>query len=193
MAEKIDVASYIATSAGIIAGLSTMQSEILKAADLWTEALSRGGKILFCGNGGSAADAEHLAAELMGRFLIERDPMPALALTVNSSAATAIANDYGYHHIFARQLRAFAKTGDVLVGLSTSGNSRNVLDAFVAARTMGVATVALTGAGGGQLAPLSDVLLAVNDARTCHIQEGHIVLGHLICAIVEQRLCSPRP
>ena len=193
MAEKIDVASYIATSASLIGGLNALQSEILKAAQLWVEALSRGGKILFCGNGGSAADAEHLAAELMGRFLIERDPMPALALTVNSSASTAIANDYGFNHIFARQLRSVARAGDVLVGLSTSGNSGNVINAFVAARAMSVATVALTGAGGGQLAPLADVLLAVPDHRTNHIQEAHIVLGHLICAIVEQRLCSPRP
>jgi len=193
LAEKIDVASYIATSASLIGGLNALQSEILKAAQLWVEALSRGGKILFCGNGGSAADAEHLAAELMGRFLIERDPMPALALTVNSSASTAIANDYGFNHIFARQLRSVARAGDVLVGLSTSGNSGNVINAFVAARAMSVATVALTGAGGGQLAPLADVLLAVPDHRTNHIQEAHIVLGHLICAIVEQRLCSPRP
>jgi len=193
VAEKIDVASYIATSAALIGGLNTMQPEILKAAQLWIDSLRCGGKILFCGNGGSAADAEHLTAELMGRFLIERDPMPALALTVNSSAATAIANDYGFNHVFARQLRAVARAGDVLVGLSTSGNSRNVIDAFIAARAMGVATIALTGAGGGQLAPLTDVLLAVADHRTNHIQEAHIVLGHLICAIVEQQLCSSRP
>lgn len=160
---------------------------------MWISALSNGGRVFFCGNGGSAADAQHLAAELMGRFLINREPMAAVSLTVDTSALTAIGNDYGYDKVFSRQLRGLARPGDVLVGLSTSGNSANVVGALEAARGMGVKTIGLTGRGGGRMASLSDVLIAVDHDRTNHIQEAHIVIGHMICAFVEAKLCSAKP
>ena len=128
----------------------------------------------------------------MGRFLFDRDPMPALSLTVDTSALTSIGNDYGYENVFARQLRGIGQKGDVLVGMSTSGNSGNVLRAFETAREMGIVTIGLTGEGGGRMAPLSDILIAVPHVRTNHIQEGHTAIGHLICALVESTLCSPK-
>lgn len=160
---------------------------------MWIASLSVGGKVIFCGNGGSAADAQHLAAELMGRFLIDREPMAAISLTVDTSALTAIGNDYGYDKVFSRQLRGLARPDDVLVGLSTSGNSENIVSAFEAARNMGVKTIGLTGRGGGRMASLSDLLIAVDDDRTSHIQEAHIVIGHMLCAFVEDALCFVRP
>lgn len=184
------ITAYVDQTQAVIATVTLLAGEIGQAADLWIETLRAGGKVLFCGNGGSAADAQHLSAELMGRFLIDREPMAALSLTVDTSALTAIGNDYGYETVFSRQLRGIGREGDVLVGLSTSGNSANIVRAFESARAMGIRTVALTGRGGGAMAPLSDVLIAVPDVRTNHIQEAHITIGHLICAIVEAALCS---
>lgn len=171
--------------------LNGISDVVSSSADAWISAISKGRKVIFCGNGGSAADAQHLAAELMGRFLFDRDPMPALSLTVDTSALTAIGNDYGYENVFSRQLRGIGQAGDVLVGLSTSGNSRNVVKAFEVAREMGIVTIALTGEKGGLMEPLSDILISVPHGRTNHIQEAHIAVGHLICAIVERELCSP--
>ncbi len=147
-----------------------------------------GGKVLFCGNGGSAADAQHLAAELSGRFYYDRPPLSAEALHVNTSYLTAVANDYSYHEIFARLLRGAGKKGDVLIGLSTSGNSPNIIRAFEVAREMGITTVALTGETGGKMKPLSDFLLNVPSSDTPRIQESHIMLGHIICEHVESTL-----
>lgn len=187
------IAAYFAETERLMKRLPEISDGVSRAADAWIDALSAGRKVIFCGNGGSAADAQHLAAELMGRFLFDRDPMPALSLTVDTSALTAIGNDYGYENVFSRQLRGIGQAGDVLVGMSTSGNSRNVVQAFEVARQMGILTIGLTGDKGGQMEPLSDILIAVPHGQTNHIQEAHIAVGHLICAIVEKTLCSPKP
>lgn len=150
-------------------------------------ALARGGKLLFCGNGGSAADAQHLAAEFVNRFELERPPLPALALTTDTSVLTAIGNDYGYDQVFAKQVSALAVPGDVLVGISTSGNSPNVLAAMRAAREKGCATVGLAGRNGG-LVPLCDFALLVPHDRTPLIQEIHIAVGHLLCRLTDYYL-----
>ena len=158
---------------------------IVAAAGLMTDGLRAGGKVLFCGNGGSAADSQHLAAELTGRYLRDRAPLAAVALTVDGSALTAIANDYSYDEVFARQVRGLGRPGDVLVGISTSGNSRNVVAALEAARAIGLATIGLTGAGGGRMKDLCDVCLCVPSTDTPRIQEMHIAAGHMLCELVE--------
>jgi D-sedoheptulose 7-phosphate isomerase len=158
------------------------------AADALVSAYRAGHKALFFGNGGSAADAQHLAAEFVGRYLRQRDPLPALALHANTSAVTAIANDYGYEQVFARQLQAFAAPGDVAVAVSTSGNSPSVIEAVHCARRLGLFTVALTGASGGRLRGLVDALIAVPSDETPRIQECHILVGHALCDAVEQAL-----
>lgn len=186
-----NICAYFAESARLLGHLGSIAADVRRAADTWINALSRGGKVMFCGNGGSAADSQHLAAELMGRFLSDRAPLPALALTVDTSALTAIGNDYGYEHVFARQVRGIGRKGDVLVGLSTSGNSANVVRAFEAARQMGITGVAFTGASGGALSALADVLLAVPHDQTSHIQEAHMAIGHVMCGIAEAALCPP--
>ncbi len=158
---------------------------IVKIAKLWIDALNKGNKVIFCGNGGSAADSQHLAAELMGRYKIDRNPMPALSLTTDTSALTAIGNDYGYEHVFSRPLRGIGNTGDVLVGISTSGNSKNIINAFGVAKEKGIATVAFTGEKGGEMKKIADVALNVPSNITNNIQEMHIACGHMICGIVE--------
>ena len=162
---------------------------ISAAADLIVAALQSGGKILLCGNGGSAADAQHLAAEFMGRYLKDRVPLPALALTVDTSALTAIANDYAFEDVFARQLRGIGRRGDLLIGISTSGNSKNVIKAIEAAKAMGIGTLALTGGSGGRLTAAADLAICVPATRTNEIQEMHIAIGHILCGIVEDTLC----
>ncbi|WP_298704489.1 D-sedoheptulose 7-phosphate isomerase [uncultured Veillonella sp.] len=149
-------------------------------------ALSNGNKILFCGNGGSAADSQHLAAELVGRFQKERLSLPAIALTTDTSILTAVGNDYGYDEIFKRQVAGLGRTGDVLIGISTSGNSGNVVKAVELARTMGLHTVAFTGEGGGKLRELCDITMAVPSTVTARIQEMHIMIGHIICELIEE-------
>jgi D-sedoheptulose 7-phosphate isomerase len=158
---------------------------VVAAARLIERCLRAGGKVMFCGNGGSAADAQHLAAELMGRFLADRAPMASVALTVDSSALTAIGNDYGFDQVFARQVRGLGRAGDVLVGISTSGNSANVVAAFEVARDLGVHIIALTGGGGGTMATLADLLINAPSLSTPRIQELHIAIGHTICELVE--------
>ena len=147
-----------------------------------------GGKVLFCGNGGSAADAQHLAAELSGRFYFDRHPLFAEALHVNSSYVTAVANDYGFDEVFARLVMAMGSKDDVLVGLTTSGNSTNILRAFTEANSLGMITVGLTGETGGQLAEKCTYLLNIPTTDTPRIQEVHIMLGHIICELVEEKL-----
>ena len=161
-----------------------------KAADALISAYGAGHKAIFFGNGGSAADAQHLAAEFVGRYLRERSPLPALALNANSSAVTAISNDYGYAEVFARQLEALAVSGDVAVGISTSGNSPNVVQAMRTARKLGLVTIALTGASGGALRDLVDVLIAAPTEETPRIQECHILIGHALCDAVEQAITA---
>ena len=162
------------------------------AADALISAYLAGHKAIFFGNGGSAADAQHLAAEFLGRYLREREPMPALALNANSSAVTAIGNDFGYEHVFSRQLAALAAPGDIAIGISTSGNSPNVLEALQAAKRLGMFTIALTGASGGAAGEISDVLIAAPSAETPRIQECHILIGHSLCDAVEQAVTAHR-
>ena len=151
-----------------------------------TECLKAGGKILWCGNGGSAADAQHLAAELMGRFKRERAPLPAIALTTDTSLLTAVGNDYGYQHVFSRQVRGLMTAKDVLVGLSTSGNSPNVVEAIAAAKAIGGFTVGFLGNEGGKLKAECDISLVVPHADTARIQEIHIMAGHILCDLIER-------
>jgi D-sedoheptulose 7-phosphate isomerase len=186
------VGSYLAETIALLHATTQLEADILRAVEAWKAALTQGRKVIFCGNGGSAADAQHLAAELMGRFLFDREPMAAVSLTVDTSALTAIGNDYGFAHVFSRQLRGIGCADDVLLGMSTSGNSENVFNAFKVARSMGITTIGLTGAGGGKMAELSDILIAVPHSQTNHIQEAHIAIGHMICAMVENDLCSPK-
>lgn len=150
--------------------------------------LAAGGKILFCGNGGSAADAQHLAAEFVNRYVMDRPPLPAIALTTDSSALTAIANDFSFEQIFSKQVRALGRPGDVLVGISTSGKSPNITEALRAALDNGMVTVGLTGEGGGTMVGQCHHLLMVPDTRTPLIQEVHAAIGHLLCALVDYYL-----
>jgi len=163
-------------------------SRIETAAEIITTSLRNGGKIHFCGNGGSAADAQHLAAELSGRFYFDRPPLNAEALHCNTSYLTAVGNDYGYDLIFSRLLRGTAKAGDVIVGISTSGNSKNILKAFEVAKEMGVKIVAMTGETGGKMKDFADILLNVPSTDTPRIQESHIMIGHIICELVETEM-----
>lgn len=183
---------YLSKTIALLQATAALEPEILQAAEAWKEAICTGRKVIFCGNGGSAADAQHLAAELMGRFLSDREPMAAVSLTVDTSALTAIGNDYGFANVFSRQLQGIGVSGDVIFGMSTSGSSENVVKAFMVARQMGVRTIALTGFGGGEMAQFSDILIAVPETKTNHIQEAHIAIGHMICAIVEHDLCSTK-
>jgi D-sedoheptulose 7-phosphate isomerase len=162
------------------------QQELLVAiAEKMSTALRGGHKILWCGNGGSAADSQHLAAEIVGRFRRNRKGWPSIALTTDTSVLTAVANDFGYDTVFARQVEALAAPGDVLVGISTSGNSRSVLAAFEEARSQSVITVGFTGDGGGKMAALADYLFAVPSRDTARIQETHILAGHMLCDWIE--------
>ena len=181
----------------------SVKSELLKdvayleavsaAASAISQAIQRGNKVLFFGNGGSAADAQHLAAELVGRFLQEGRALPAIALTTNTSVLTAIANDYSYEFVFARQLEALGTRGDVAMGITTSGNSPNILKAMESASAKGLVTIGLTGASGGKLRPLVTHCLCIPSDDTPRIQECHILSGHILCEIIESqcRLCEP--
>jgi D-sedoheptulose 7-phosphate isomerase len=164
---------------------------VAHAAMQIVKAFRAGGKVLFCGNGGSAADAQHLAAEFTGRYLKERRALPALALHANTSAVTAIGNDYGFDMVFARQVEAFGSRGDVAVGISTSGNSPNVLRALEAAKVKSIYTVALTGASGGAMKKVADCTICIPSEETPRIQECHILTGHIICEIAEELLFAP--
>lgn len=161
---------------------------ISTAVDLCVDALKAGHKIWFAGNGGSAADAQHLAAELSGRFYFDRTPLPAEALHVNTSFLTAVANDYGYEKAYSRLLRGSAREGDVLVAISTSGNSKNILEAVEMAKTMKVKVIAFTGSTGGALRDRCDLLLNVPSDDTPRIQESHIMIGHILCENIEKEL-----
>jgi len=160
----------------------------LDAIKLVSQAFERGNKLLLLGNGGSAADAQHIAAEFVNRFIIDRPPLPAIALTTDTSILTSVANDSAFQDIFARQIKALGKEGDVVIGLSTSGNSPNVIRALEVAKEMGIKTVALTGNDGGMLARLADIPLVVSSSSTPRIQETHILVGHILCEMVEHQL-----
>lgn len=167
---------------------ATLLSTVQAAAAACIECLRSGGKILLAGNGGSAADAQHIAGELVSRFAFDRPGLPAIALTTDSSILTAIGNDYGYDMLFARQVQALGSSGDVFIGYSTSGKSPNILHAFKDARAKGLVCVGLTGSQGGAMQDLCDYLLVVPSIDTPKIQEGHLVLGHILCGLVEDAL-----
>lgn len=172
-----------------------LAAPIARAGALLAEALRAGGKVLACGNGGSAADAQHFAAELINRFEVERAPLAAVALTTDSSTLTSIANDYAYEQVFAKQLRGIGRRGDVLLAISTSGNSANVVEAMRAARELGVRVVAMTGNGGGRMAALlsaDDVHICVPHKRTARIQEVHLLALHCLCDAIDFRLSGSR-
>lgn len=163
-------------------------AQIGQFADLLTATFQQDGKVLFCGNGGSAGDAQHIAAELSGRFYKNRPPLYAEALHVNSSYLTAVANDFGYDEVYARMVQAAGRTGDVLVAISTSGNSPNILKAVEQARTAGMKVVGMTGDPGGKMRDLCDILINIPSSDTPRIQESHILVGHIICELVEAAL-----
>ena len=170
--------------------MAALSDVIAKAGDVMSSALASGGRVFFCGNGGSAADAQHLAAELSGRYLRDRRPLDGIALHCNTSAMTAIANDYAFDKIFARQLEAHGRQGDVLVAISTSGNSANVIEAAKEAHRLGMSVIGMTGADGGRMKELADILIAVPSAFTPRIQEMHIMAGHVMCEMVEDAVCQ---
>lgn len=178
--QSIDVKKLLLSDENIINILSSCVDEIVAA-------FKNGNKVLFCGNGGSAADAQHLAAEFSGRFYTDREALPAEALHVNTSYLTAVANDYSYDVVYSRIIKGIGKKGDVLVGLSTSGNSGNIVKAFETAREKGMKTIGFTGSTGGKIKELSDYLLNVPSNDTPRIQESHIMLGHIICQLVEEQ------
>jgi D-sedoheptulose 7-phosphate isomerase len=162
-----------------------------KVVDVIVTAFRNGNRVYFCGNGGSAADAQHLAAEFSGRFYTDRKALPAEALHCNTSYLTAVANDYGYDVVYSRMIDGIGEAGDVLVGLSTSGNSTNIIKAFEVAKEKKITTVAFTGLSGGQMKSISDHLINIPSTDTPRIQESHILLGHIICQLVEEKMYPP--
>lgn len=168
--------------------LGNFEVSIASFASILAEALTRGNNILWCGNGGSAADSQHLAAELVGRFRFDRRPLASIALSSDTSVLTCVANDFGYEKIFSRQVEAFGRKGDVLVAISTSGNSKNVLEAVSAAKSVGMTTVGLLGSTGGALHAMVDHSIRVPSSSTARIQEMHILVGHIVCDLVEIQL-----
>ena len=183
---KESIEQSIEVKSKILSDEKLMQS-IEDAVNIIVESLRNGGKIHFCGNGGSAADAQHLAAELSGRFYLDRDPLNAEALHCNSSYMTAVSNDFGYDFVYSRIMRASAKKGDVLVGISTSGNSRNIIEAYKTCKELGVNIISLTGETGGLMKDFGGILINVPSNDTPRIQESHIMIGHIICELVERR------
>jgi D-sedoheptulose 7-phosphate isomerase len=186
-----DIAGSLSHSARVLADMAVdgpLCAAAARAASLTAQALRAGHKLLLCGNGGSAAEAQHWAAELVGRFLQDRPALAAIALATDGSALTCIGNDLGFEQVFARQIQALGQGGDVLFALSTSGNSPNVLAALAVARARGLVCVGFTGADGGDMAPLCDVLLRVPATEVARIQEGHAALGHAICAGIEAEI-----
>lgn len=189
MSIDTQISAYFARHAQVVEStVHQLSPQIARCAELLAAALTAGNKILIAGNGGSAADAQHFAAELVGRFLMERRGLPALALTTDSSILTAVANDYGFERIFSRQVEALASPGDVVIGISTSGNSANILAALAAARQCGCTTIGLLGRDGGAMAARVDLPLIVGCNETPHIQEMHSTIIHLLCKLIEAQL-----
>jgi len=193
MASSLNLAGVftdaLAQHIAIIRQLESQQDSFERAAILITDSLLAGNKILWCGNGGSAADSQHLAAELVGRFRRMRSGLSSIALTSDTSVLTAVANDFGYDEVFERQVEALCHSGDVVVGISTSGNSRNICAAVEKAHELGAVTVAMTGQGGGTLAGLADVSIRVPSTDAARIQEAHILCGHILCEWIEIATC----
>lgn len=172
----------------LINSLSALNDVVYQAGEMAGQCLKSGGKIMFCGNGGSAADSQHLAAELTGRFIHDRRPLAAIALSTDSSALTCIGNDYSFDEVFARQVAGLGRAGDLLIGISTSGNSRNVIRAVAEAQKLGMQTIGLLGRDGGQLRSLCDHSIVVPSTVTARIQECHILIGHTLCGLIEQEM-----
>jgi D-sedoheptulose 7-phosphate isomerase len=171
---------------------SALSETVGQLANACTKSIASGGKVMFCGNGGSAGDSQHLAAELVGKLVFDRPAMAGLALTVDSSALTAVGNDFGYEYVFSRQVEGLGRAGDVLVGISTSGRSKNVVKAMEVARQRGIVTVAMTGAVRGPMAELADFWLPIPATETQKIQEGQMVIGHIFCALIEEAIHGKR-
>ena len=188
-AEQEQILRQIDAHLAVAEAIKAMAPQIAGIAKAISDAMASDHKLMLCGNGGSAADAQHLAAEFTGRFVKERRALPAMALNVNCSSITAIANDYSYEHIFVREVEAHGRKGDVLIAISTSGNSGNVLRAAERAKALGITTVGMTGQTGGKLVEIVDHCLKVPSTNVARIQEMHILMGHMICEIVEQTLC----
>jgi D-sedoheptulose 7-phosphate isomerase len=188
MQEQIQriIESSIQTKQSILASAS-MLDVIAQCSEIITKAFRDGNKVLFCGNGGSAADAQHLAAEFSGRFYTDREALPAEALHCNTSYITAVANDYSYDVVYSRMINGIGRPGDILIGLSTSGNSKNIVEAFKTAKLKNMITIGFTGESGGVMKNISDYLLNVPSSDTPRIQESHIMLGHIICQLVEEK------
>lgn len=164
-------------------------ASIMDIANAAVDTLKKGGKLIVFGNGGSASDSQHIVAELVGRFKKDRNALAAIALTTNTSILTALANDYGYEVVFARQIEALGQRNDLVIGISTSGKAKNVALAIKQAKKMGLKTIALTGGDGGDLAKLADISLVVPSGVTARIQEAHIIIGHIVCQLIEEALC----
>ncbi|MDO9548462.1 MAG: D-sedoheptulose 7-phosphate isomerase [Candidatus Marinimicrobia bacterium] len=186
-----EIKQQLLESARVKEALSAGCSDsIADAAEMLIAAVAEGAKILLCGNGGSAADAQHIAAELVARLNKERKAIPALALTTNTSTLTALANDYDFATVFVRQVEAFGRSGDILIGISTSGNSKNVIQAMNYAAENGLKTVALTGGSGGEMAQIADFSIIVPSDSVQRIQEAHITIGHILCDLLEQSVIA---
>jgi D-sedoheptulose 7-phosphate isomerase len=179
--DSIRIKNDIISNPELIKNIDNVVNKIIQC-------LKNNGKVLFCGNGGSAADAQHLAAELSGRFYLDRDPLFAEALHVNTSYLTSVSNDYGYDEVYSRLVKGMGRKGDILIGLSTSGNSKNIIKAFNMANEIGMHTVAMTDASGGELKNICKYLINVPSENTPRIQESHILIGHIICEIVEDKI-----
>ena len=182
------IKNHILEHRSVLDSVMQLDESIEKVANLFISCLDKGGTIFWCGNGGSASDSQHLAGELVGRFVGERKPLKSIALTADSAVMTCIVNDYGYEHIFSRQLEALGSKGDVLVGITTSGNSKNVLNTFKAAKKKGITTVGLLGKGGGKAKSLASESIIVSSNSTARIQEMHILIGHILCDLIEEGL-----
>ena len=180
------IESSIETKKLVLENAELLQT-VEKAVEVIVTAFKKGNRVYFCGNGGSAADAQHLAAEFSGRFYTDRKALPAEALHCNTSYLTAVANDYSFDVIYSRMIDGIGESGDVLIGLSTSGNSKNILNAFETARTKKIVTIGFTGASGGKMKSISDYLINVPSTDTPRIQESHIMIGHIICQLVEEK------
>ncbi len=191
MEQEANIVKQIEDSIKLKKYLQQEAKNLVAMADLLVNAFRKGNKVLLFGNGGSAADAQHIACELAGKFYLDRAPLPAIALTTNTSALTAIGNDYGYEEVFVRQVKSLVKQGDVVIGISTSGNSPNVLRGIEEAKRLGATTIAFMGQG-GRLKELVDYMLSVPSVDTPRIQEVHITAGHIICYLVEQALFGNR-
>lgn len=182
------ISGQIGEHEAMIESVKAHTPTLQRLADIMVQCIQADGKILFCGNGGSAADAQHWAAELSGRFFMDRPSMPGMSLTVNTSEITAIGNDYGYEFVFSRPLSGIGRKGDVLVGISTSGNSLNVVRAFEKAREMGITTVGFTGPKGGAMKDVSDIMVRIDGPNTARIQEGHELCAHILFGLIELQM-----